>query len=230
MTVGGLVKFSLNDYPGQTAAVIFTQGCNFRCSYCHNPELVLPEKYVTAVPLSEIFKFLESRRGKLDAVVVSGGEPTIQPDLPEVLREIKRMGFLTKLDTNGSMPEELGKIIAEGNLDYAAMDVKAPFDSYDKIVGVKFGGQKAKKSARIIIDSGLAHEFRTTVAKPLTTFDDLRKIAKELKGAQNYFLQRFRAAEKLNDESLKLEVSYPEAELQKLALELQIFVKRCTVR
>ncbi len=118
MTIGGFEKFSLNDYPGKTAAVIFTQGCNFRCRYCHNPELVLPEKYAKAIPLDEVYKFLESRTGKLDAVCITGGEPTQHADLGEVIKKIKKMGFLVKLDTNGSRPEMLEEIIKEGNVDY----------------------------------------------------------------------------------------------------------------
>jgi len=242
MIIGGLVKFSLNDYPGKTSAVIFTRGCNFRCRYCHNPELVLPEKYAPEIPLSQIYSFLESRKGKLDAVCITGGEPTQHSDLPEMLKKIKEMGFLLKLDTNGSRPEMLETIIkparhasqgdagGEGNINYIAMDIKAPFEDYEKITGVPIAVEKLKKSINLIINSGLSHEFRTTIVKSLTSFDDLRKIAESIKGADNYFLQRFVPAVKLNDQSFINEVYYSEKELKALTAELASFVKHCGVR
>jgi pyruvate formate lyase activating enzyme len=231
MIIGGFEKFSLNDYPGKTSAVIFTRGCNFRCRYCHNPELVLPEKYAKEIPKSEIFDFLESRKSKLDAVTVTGGEPTTYSDLPEFLQKIKKLGFLVKLDTNGTNPEMLQEIIEKNLVDYIAMDVKAPFDaeSYQKITGVAVDIKKLKKSADIIMNSGLPYEFRTTIVKSLTSLDDLRQIAKSIKGAQNYFLQKF-VPTKLNDETLLKEISYSDSELQNLASELTTFVHNCAVR
>jgi pyruvate formate lyase activating enzyme len=232
MKIGGLVKFSLNDYPGTTSAVIFTLGCNFRCRYCHNPELVLPEKYAPEIPQDEIFSFLETRQGKLDAVTITGGEPTQHSDLGEMIKKIKEMEFLVKLDTNGSRPEMLETIIKEGNIDYIAMDIKAPlnYDSYQKVSRVPLDMLKIKKSIDLIIGSGLPHEFRTTVVKSLTSFDDLREIAKSIKGADNYFIQKFVSADKLNDLTLSNEESYPEADLKELASEISTFVKHCGVR
>ena len=229
MIIGGFEKFSLNDYPGKSAAVIFTLGCNFRCRYCHNPELVLPEKYGLEIPIDEVYKFLESRVGKLDAVCITGGEPTEHLDLPEMIKKIKGMGFLVKLDTNGSRPGMLEKLIKEGNLDYIAMDIKAPLENYTKITAVPVDVEKLKKSIELIISSGLPHEFRTTVVKTLTSFDDLRKIAGSIKGADNYFIQRF-VSSKLNDPSLINEVSYTEEQLKFLAVEISTFVKHCGVR
>ncbi len=232
MIVGGFIKFSLNDYPGKTSAVIFTRGCNFRCRYCHNPELVLPERYTEEISLKEIYKFLETRKGKLDAIVITGGEPTQHADLPKMIKKIKKMGFLIKLDTNGSNPEMLEKIIKEGNIDYIAIDIKAPlnFDSYQKVSKMPFDTLKIKRSVSLVIGSGLPHEFRTTIVKFLTSFDDLRKIAKNIKGADNYFLQKFVPAVKLNDPSFAGETSYPDEELKTLASELTTFVKYCGVR
>lgn len=229
MIIGGLEKFSLSDYGGKASAVIFVRGCNFRCRYCHNPELVIPEQYAKEINLEEIFAFLESRKGKLDAVTVTGGEPTIYSDLPELLKKIKEMGFLVKLDTNGSNPEMLEKIIKENLIDYVAMDIKAPFENYEKIVKISIVSDKLKKSVSLVINSGLPHEFRTTVAKSLTSFDDLRKIAESIKGADNYFLQKF-VPTKLNDMSLKNETSYSEEEFKELASELSVFVKHCGIR
>lgn len=230
MVIGGFEKFSLNDYPGKTAAVVFTRGCNFRCSYCHNPELVLPEKYAPEIPKDLIFGFLENRKGKLDAVVITGGEPTQHPGLADFLFKIKNLGFLTKIDTNGTMPEFLEKIISENLLDYIAMDIKAPFESYQKITCVQLNPEKIARSANLIINSGLSHEFRTTVVKSLTSFDDLKKIAESIRGADNYFIQRFVPAAKLNDSSFANESSYPEEELKALASELSTIVKNCSVR
>jgi pyruvate formate lyase activating enzyme len=232
MEIGGFEKFSLNDYPGKTAAVIFTRGCNFRCSYCHNPELVLPEKYAAEVPLDEIYKFLETRKGKLDAVCITGGEPTEHLDLPEMIKKIKDLGFLIKLDTNGSRPEMLEAIIKSGNVDYIAMDIKAPldFNSYQKVSKGTFDTSKIEKSVFLIINSGLPHEFRTTVVKSLTSFDDLRKIAESIKGADNYFIQKFVPASKLNDQTFATATSYSDEELKSLASEISTFVKHCGVR
>ena len=191
--------------------------------------MVIPEKYSAEIPLAEVFSFLESRVGKLDTVCITGGEPTQHTDLAEMLKKIKGMGFLVKLDTNGSRPEMLEKIIKEGNVDYVAMDVKAPFENYKKITGVAVNVEKLKKSISLIINSGLPHEFRTTVVKSLTSFDDLRKIAQSIKGANNYFIQRF-VSSKLNDPSLMSEVSYTEEELKVLVSEFTAFVKHCGAR
>ncbi|OQX50761.1 MAG: anaerobic ribonucleoside-triphosphate reductase activating protein [Candidatus Cloacimonas sp. 4484_209] len=133
MKIGGFQKVSLIDYPGKICAIVFTRGCNFRCPYCHNPELVLPENYSPLIPEEEIFSFLEKRRGKLDAVEITGGEPTLQEDLTEFIRKIKEMGFLVKLDTNGSFPSVLEKVIYSGLVDYIAMDVKAPLEKYRQV-------------------------------------------------------------------------------------------------
>jgi pyruvate formate lyase activating enzyme len=137
MKIGGLQKFSLLDYPGKISAVVFTQGCNFRCPYCHNPELVDPERFQECIPEDEIFAFLETRRGKLEAVTVTGGEPTIQNGLSSFVRRIKDMGFMVKLDTNGSRPEVLEELIRHKLIDYIAMDIKAPLEKYEAVTGWK---------------------------------------------------------------------------------------------
>jgi len=146
MIIGGFQKFSLIDYPGKICAIIFTRGCNFRCRYCHNPELVIPEKYAPEISLSEIYDFLENRRGKLDAVSITGGEPTLQPDLIKTMKKIKDMGFLIKLDSNGSHPEVLEEVVNKKLADYLAMDVKAPLKDYAKIVGRYIPPEKLKRS------------------------------------------------------------------------------------
>lgn len=232
MIIGGLVKFSLSDYPGKASAVIFTLGCNFRCRYCHNPELVLPEQYAKKISEKEIFDFLESRRGKLDAVVITGGEPTMHVDLPEFLKKIKNLGFLVKLDTNGTRPSVIKGLIDEKLIDYVAMDIKAPFESkkYREIIKVPVDINDIENSIFIIKNSGLSYEFRTTVVKELTTFDDIREIAEQIKGADKYFLQKF-VSTKLNDLSLSSASSYSDPDLLELASQLSpTFIKHCGVR
>lgn len=130
MEIGGLQKFSLIDYPGKISAVIFTRGCNFRCPYCHNPELVIPAFFTQGYAVDDIFAFFRSRREKLDGIVITGGEPTVQKDLIEFMSKVKALGFFLKLDTNGSNPGILKKVISLGLVDFVAMDIKAPFDRY----------------------------------------------------------------------------------------------------
>ena len=229
MIIGGFQKFSLIDYPNKVCAIIFTQGCNFRCPYCHNPELVVPERYGSEIPVSEIYNFLETRRGRLDAVTITGGEPTLHSDLIEMIRKIKDMGFLVKLDTNGSHPEVLEKIISGKLVDYLAMDVKAPVKSYTKVVGRYIDVGKIKKSINLIMNSGIKYEFRTTVAKPFVSKDDLREIAREIRGAENYCLQNFVPSKTLVP-NLTKENSFSYDELEALAKELKKYVKNCYVR
>jgi len=229
MIIGGIQKFSLIDYPGKTCAIIFTRGCNFRCRYCHNPELVIPEKYAPEIPLSQIYDFLESRRDKLDAVCITGGEPTQHTDLIEMLKIIKSLGFLIKLDSNGSRPEMLKKIISKKLVDYLDMDIKAPLEDDSKIMGWPVPIEKLKKSIELIMNSGVDYEFRTTIVKCLTSKDDLRKITKTIQDAKKYFLQKF-IPTKMNDSHLKDESSYSDKEFQELALELMDYVKYCGVR
>jgi len=229
MIIGGFQKFSLIDYPNKVCAIIFIQGCNFRCPYCHNPELVVPERYGSEIPVSEIYNFLETRRGRLDAVTITGGEPTLHSDLIEMIRKIKDMGFLVKLDTNGSHPEVLEKIISGKLVDYLAMDVKAPVKSYTKVVGRYIDVGKIKKSINLIMNSGIKYEFRTTVAKPFVSKDDLREIAREIKGAENYCLQNF-VPSKTVTPNLTKENSFSYDELEALAKELKKYVKNCYIR
>ena len=186
MKIGGLQKISLIDYPGRISAIVFTQGCNFRCPYCHNPELVDPAQYGPILPEEEVISFLEKRRGKLEAVTVTGGEPTLQPDLDRFLHEIKGMGYLTKVDTNGSMPDVLERLIRGRLVDYLAMDVKGPLKKYGQIAGTKVQTQKIRKSIELITASGIEHEFRTTVVRSQLVNGDLIAIAGLLKKARLY--------------------------------------------
>ena len=156
MKIGGFQKLpNLLTIRGKIAAVIFTQGCNFRCPYCHNPELVLPELFENEIPFDEILDFLKFRKEKLEGVVITGGEPTLQSDLKPAIRRIKALGYSVKLDTNGTNPEILKDLIGEKLLDYIAMDIKAPFEKYGELAGVETDIEKIKQSVRIIMIWGL---------------------------------------------------------------------------
>lgn len=191
MKIGGLQKVSLSDYPGQVSAVLFTQGCNFRCPYCHNPELVDPGRYGETLCEKEVFEFLEQRRGKLDAVTISGGEPTLQPDLLSFAGQIRHRNFLVKVDTNGSCPDVLEKLIASGVVDYFAMDIKGPPEKYKQVTKSGVDWEKIRQSIELIKNSGIEHEFRTTVVKSLLDASDLSEIAKSIKPARLFVLQTF---------------------------------------
>lgn len=176
MKIGGLVKFSLIDYPGHVAAVLFTQGCNFRCPYCHNPELVYPEQYGALVPQEEIKTFLSKRCGQLDGVVITGGEPTLHADLPEFIADIRSYGYKIKLDTNGSNPEMLKKLLADKLVDFVAMDIKAPMSKYSRVAGVPTDTSAIRESIATLKSCGVPHEFRITMDTSLLTAGDLSEL------------------------------------------------------
>jgi len=210
--IGGIQKLSLIDYPGKICAIIFTQGCNFRCPYCHNPELVLPQMYGEIIPEEDIFGFLQKRKGSLDGVEITGGEPLLHKDIGVFLRKIKQMDYTVKLDTNGSFPNRLKDIIRNRLADYIAMDIKAPLEKYNFIAGVKVNTEDIKKSIRIIVRSGLDYHFRTTVVKGLLTIKDIKQIRRLVKkeGGQRHTLQKFRFSGKILDNSLLERLGYNE--------------------
>jgi pyruvate formate lyase activating enzyme len=218
MLIGGLQKLTLIDYPGKIAATVFTIGCNFFCSFCHNSELVDPEKIKKQPIISEkeFFEFLESRKGDLDGVCITGGEPTIHKDLPGFIKKIKELGFSVKLDTNGSNPEMLKKLIGEKLIDYIAMDIKGPL-------------QIPKKSVEIIKNSGIDYEFRTTIVPALHKKEDIIKIAKEISPAKKYFLQQFRPGKNL-DKKFEKEKTYSKKELDEFCEVIKSYFDFCGVR
>jgi len=238
MKIGGIQKFSLLDYPGKISAIVFTQGCNFRCRFCYNPMLVAPvsasaqgkEVRSRFTDGSELFDFLESRKGKIEAVVITGGEPTLQPDLPTFAARVKQLGFLVKLDTNGTNPEMIAGMIKDKTVDYIAMDVKAPEEKYDSAAGVKTDLEKIKKSVKIIMDSGLPYEFRTTVAPGLVMPEDIAGIGKLIGGAEKWFLQKFRPEADLVDPEMRKAVPFSDAEMEEMRQVGTRFVKKCETR
>ena len=193
MKIGGFIPFSLSDYPGQVAAIVFLQGCNFRCPYCHNASLISQETPTDSlIPGERILRFLETRRGKLDGVVVSGGEPTLQPDLAEFCRGIKDRNLRVKLDTNGSQPSVLQRLLRGQLIDFIAMDIKAPPSIYERLCGVQVCPELLRESIAIIAQSGIAHEFRTTVVEALLSREDIRSIRRVVPKGSPHRLQVFR--------------------------------------
>ena len=217
MIIGGLQKLTLLDFPGCVACTVFTVGCNLRCPFCHNPDLVFNPPEDMRISEDEFFAFLGKRKGLLDGVAITGGEPLLHSDIGEFIAKIKSMGFKVKLDTNGTFPDRLEKILAEGNVDYVAIDIKNTFEKYAGTVGIEgFDTSLIKRSIKVLQDSGVAHEFRTTVVSPLHRAEDFGKIAKQVEGSENYFLQSFvDSGNLLNGEGLS---EMPHEELEK-ALE-----------
>lgn len=229
MNAAYLQKTSFIDYPGRISAIIFTQGCNFRCPYCHNPELVIPERYCETIRLEDVFSYLEKRRGKLDAVVITGGEPTLQTKLIPFMQRIKTMGFLVKLDTNGSRPQVMREAIAKGLPDYIAMDIKAPLDKYASVAGSLVNITDIKDSIDLIMKSGISYEFRTTLVGSLLEADDVMSIGRMIKGASLYVLQKF-VSSKHVDSTYATGKSIPDEDVAKLISDLRTLVDRCITR
>lgn len=192
MRIDGLQKMTLLDFPGRVACTIFTGGCNFRCPFCHNALLVTELSEKPDYTAEEIFDFLKKRVGLLDGVAITGGEPLMNSDMADFIREIRKMGFAIKLDTNGSFPERLKSIVGEGLVDYVAMDLKNCREKYAETVGLTSCDlHKIEESVEFLKSDAVDYEFRTTVVKEFHTVDDIRAAAKWIKGAKRYFLQGF---------------------------------------
>ena len=234
MLIGGLDKLSLLDYPDRLSAIVFTQGCNFRCQYCYNPMLVLPmgEELQKDHLISEedLFAFLQKRADKLDGVVITGGEPTLHADLPEFIQKIRKLGYLIKLDSNGTNPDMLKKLIDEQLLDYIAMDFKAPREKYELVVGVPVDFSKIAKSVKIIKASNLPHEFRTTVVPSLLNQVDILAMAEFLAGDSKWYLQEFQSNKDLVNKKFEGSSMYSRRDLQEMAEQARKYMKNCRVR
>lgn len=178
MIIAGLQKVSLIDYPNTIAAVIFTQGCNFRCPYCHNPELVLPAQFKTTIPTKDVLFFLQKRINQLEGIVITGGEPTLQENLVDFIHQIKNFGYSIKLDTNGSRPGILSELFNKKMVDFVAMDIKAPFKKYPQVTGVPINIKNIEKSIQLIEKASITCQFRTTLARPLLCKKDVLQIQK----------------------------------------------------
>lgn len=201
MLLGGVHTLTLLDYPGKVACIVFTAGCNMRCGYCHNPEMVLPEMIRCRkdfIPVDTFFNFLETRKGFLEGVVISGGEPTIHPGLERFIKKIKDKGFLVKLDTNGSHPEVLRSLISQRLLDYVAMDVKTTPPKYEKLTLLRGIWQNLYQSYKILLESEIEFELRTTFIKGYHTQDDIKRLAIYFRDAPRYQVQNFRPEKTLD--------------------------------
>lgn len=254
MKIGGLQKFSMLDYPEHLSAIIFTKGCNFRCQYCYNPMLVWPEgsrkpknidsaengnhKFSTGeieevnfeISENDLFDFLNKRVGKLEGIVITGGEPTLHSDLPEFIDKIRDLGFKIKLDTNGTNPEMLKKLIANKQIDYIAMDLKGTKESYEKVVGVPVNLESIEKSIKIIMESNLPYEFRTTVVPELIEPEDIDKMGEMIKGADKWFLQQFKSDMELVNSEFQNFSPYKKEVLDKMGEVAKKYVNTSAVR
>jgi len=209
MKISGFQKLTLLDYPGKVACIIFTQGCNFRCPYCQN-SLLIPMDSDYLIDEEEVFSYLNKRKGVIDGLVISGGEPTLQKDLVKFIKRVKDMGFLVKLDTNGSNPKILQELIDNDLVDYIAMDIKYLLNDYKVVAGLKVIADKLDKSINIIKKSNISHEFRTVIIKNIHDVDIILKISNYIGKDEKYYLQNFEKSESVIDKTLE---SFSEEEL-----------------
>ena len=228
ITVNGLAKLTLLDYPGHTAATVFLAGCNMRCPFCHNAPLVTHVHCTEQISEEELRAFFAKRRGLLDGIAVTGGEPTLRPELPRLLSIIKEYGYDTKLDTNGTNPEMLDKLVGDGLVDYVAMDVKNSPSRYAETAGVPgFDMSPVLRSVELLREGRVDHEFRTTVTDELHTEEDIISIGKWLTGAQRYFLQTFLDSGDLLAEGFS---SYDKNETEHLLSLLKEYIPNAQIR
>jgi len=227
MQIGGLQRSTFIDYPGKIAAIVFTVGCNFRCPYCHNPELV--EGYAEQIPEKEVFDFLSSRIGKLDAVTITGGEPTMQHDLIPFIEKVKNMGFLVKLDTNGTRPEVTRELADKKLIDYVAMDIKAPIERYESVTRRDLNTDRIWESVSLLKNGRVPYEFRTTVVKSLLSPEDFHRIGEDIRGAKTYYLQKFIPSKVLLPDFMD-EESYSDEEFEDLQKIMKEYVDACYIR
>jgi pyruvate formate lyase activating enzyme len=228
MRIGGFQKTSLIDYPDKISAIIWTVNCNFRCPFCYNIDLV--EGNVGIVSEDEIFSFLKKRKGLLEALVITGGEPFLQEDLAVFCEKVKKLEYLVKLDTNGTFPDRLKDLIDSKLVDYVAMDVKAPVDKYGDLVGGNVDVSKIKKSIEIIQQSSVDYEFRTTMVPGLLQLEDVVKIGEWLKGSKRFYLQQFKGDVPLVSSELENATMYTGEELYSVLEKVKPFFEFCDVR
>lgn len=236
MNIGGFSKNTLIDFPQTIACIVFTQGCNFFCPYCHNPDLVAgPHTTAGAGGLfdeQKIMDYLKQRQGLLEGVVITGGEPTLQKDLKAFCRTVKNLGYKIKLDTNGSRPDILEDLLASDLLDFVSMDIKTSLDRYDRVVSAAFDTQKISKSIQRVMETAPAYEFRTTCSRPFVTPGILEKIGVQVQGADQYILAKCsRNVKVLDSDFVKSDNHFfSDAQMMELKETLTPFVKKVIVR
>ena len=229
MLIKGLQKLSLIEYPSKLSAVVWVGNCNFRCPFCYNKDIVLNYNKMKTIPEKKIIDFMSTRKGLLDAIAITGGEPTLQKDLPEFAKKIKDMGFLFMVETNGSNSKMIKGLIDKKLVDYIAMDIKASLNKYENVAGEKVNKKNIQKSIDIIRNSGVDYEFRTTVIPKLFKKEDAVAIGKWLKGSKNYYLQQF-VPENNVDKTFERVKPYPHEKLKEFAKTMKPYFKSIRVR
>ncbi len=235
MEFKGLQKVSLLDYPGKIAAIVFVGGCNFRCPFCYNRDLVLNHQALPSISEEEILEYLEKNKDWLDGLEITGGEPTLHPELPSFLEKVKKLGYSIKLDTNGSNPKMLAELLEKHLVDYVAMDVKAPLveDKYQAAIGIRANGalKEVEKSIELLRGSnGFDYEFRTTVVPGLTSKEDIALIAQQIKNSKKYCLQQFKSNTSHVDEKYSNIAPCPLGFLQEIQKQIASHFQACKVR
>jgi len=230
MKIKGLIKTSIVDFPGKVATVVFTGGCNFRCPYCHNVDLVLRPESLPDIAVGEVFRLLAERQGFVDGVVITGGEPTLQSDLADFVRELKSLGLSVKLDTNGYRPQSIQLLLQEKLLDYVAMDVKGTLEKYPLVVGRRIEIEHIESSIQLILASEIEYEFRTTAVPEMVTVQDVETIARSIAGARRYVLQQFRSSTSTLSPQIAETDPYPVTILKEMADAAQKWVSDVSIR
>lgn len=227
MRISGLQKLTLLDFPQVMSCIVFTHGCNFRCPFCHNSSLVTGE-YEDGISTLEVLNFLEKRKNLIDGVVISGGEPLLQKDIEEFIRQVKDLGYLVKLDTNGTNPRLLKKLVSEKLVDYVAMDIKNSPREYFKAAGTDKFLEEITESKDFLLKGTVPYEFRTTVVKGIHTKTSLIELAQWIEGAEQYFLQQYKdSGSVLNPEGLD---SFSEAEMREFLSEILKYIKTAKIK
>ena len=224
--IQGLQKVTLLDFPGKVACTVFTPGCNYRCPFCHNAGLVLQPDAPLLAP-ETLFAYLRRRKGILDGVCITGGEPTLQNTLSDFVREVRALGLAVKLDTNGSRPDALAALLDDRLLDYVAMDIKSARERYAVVAGVPADTAAVERSAALLMEGGVPFEFRTTLVRPLHTAEDMESIGRWLHGAEPYFLQTFVDSGNLISDGMS---AFPPADMQAMLAVLQKYVPNAAIR
>ncbi len=228
LNIQGLQKLTLLDFPGRMACTLFTAGCDLRCPFCHNSRLVIRPPEETEYSAEDIFSFLKKRKGVLDGVAITGGEPLMQPDIEDFIKEIRALGYAVKLDTNGTFPDRLKKIVTDGLVDYVAMDVKASKENYPCAVGIGgFNISKVDESIKFLLENHVDYEFRTTVVNEFHDEKSIEELGKWIKGAKRHYIQAFRDSGELIGFGL---TGVPKEKMQRFCEIMNNFVDFCELR
>jgi len=228
MKIGGLQKTSLLDYPDTLSMIIWTAGCNFRCPFCYNKQLVLGKTEI--ISEETILSFLEKRRDVLEGLSISGGEPLLQEDIVDFTEKVKKLNYLIKIDTNGAFPEKLEELIDKKLVDYVSMDVKAPKEKYNQLAGVKTDLSKIEQSIDLIKNEAPDYEFKTTVVPGMLNKKNIVEIAKWLEGSKQYYIQQFKSDSPLVSSKLNDVVPYSKEKLSDMLHDIKPFFNNCSLR